>query len=308
VDAEQQTQAEAIIAAIEAMDGETMAAMMPKSPDPSVYLDVYPALREVETRDVSLAGPHGKVLGRIYRHPSASNGAALVWVHGGGFVGGDLDMPEAHWVSLTLAAQGFGVLSVDYRKCVQGVHYPIPSDDVMAAWLWAVDHVAELGATLGRLHLGGASAGGSLTAGVTKRLRDTDGVLPASLVLAYPTLHPDLLPADGDAAVDQTPNPAAGIMRWMNMNYTGSEALLDDPYVFPGFGDLSGQPPVYILNSNTDALRPSGELYAKGLAAAGVTVTVEHEPGTGHGHLNEPLMPEAVRSIERIAAWLSSDR
>lgn len=303
---------EAMIAAIESMDGETLAAMMPPSPDPSTYLNEYPHLREVETRDVAVAGPHGEVPCRTYRHPTAGGGAALVWVHGGGFVGGDLDMPEAHWVSLALAAQGIGVLSVDYRKCIAGVRYPIPSDDVLAAWAWAVEHVAELGATAARLHLGGASAGGSLTAGVTKRLRDTEDALPATLVLVYPTLHPELLRPDGEADGDTmgdtmgetTPDPAAGIMRWMNLNYAGSEALLGDPYAFPGFGDLSGQPPVYILNSDNDPLRPSGERYGKGLAAAGVPVTVEFEPGTGHGHLNEPLQPAASASIERIAAWI----
>ena len=43
-----------------------------------------------------------------------SNGAGLVWAHGGGFAGGDLDMPEADWVSRALAARGITVVSVDY--------------------------------------------------------------------------------------------------------------------------------------------------------------------------------------------------
>jgi acetyl esterase/lipase len=103
-------------------------------------------------------------------------------VHGGGFVGGDLDMAEANWVSLALAARGYAVLSVEYRKALHGVHFPIPSDDVLAAWNWATAHAPDFGAAPDALHLGGASAGGNLVAGVTKRLRDANGVVPVSLV------------------------------------------------------------------------------------------------------------------------------
>ena len=57
-----------------------------------------------------------------------------MWVHGGAFMGGYLDMPESNWVALELAARGIPVFAVDYTKCLGDVHYPVPSDDVLAAW------------------------------------------------------------------------------------------------------------------------------------------------------------------------------
>ena len=33
-------------------------------------------------------------------------------------------------------------------------------------------------------------------------------------------------------------------------------------------------------------------------------VTVEFEPGTAHGHVNEPFTPGGQTSLERIGAWL----
>ena len=90
----------------------------------------------------------------------------------------------------------------------------------------------------------------------------------------------------------------------MNLQYAGSEDALDDPYTFAPNGDVSGQPPVFILNSDVDVLRASGEAYADALRAAGVDVTVEMEPETRHGHVNEPEHPGASRSIERITTWL----
>jgi acetyl esterase len=299
---------EAIVAALESMGPEGLAALVPPAPDPSLYL-CDPVLASVEMRDVTIAGPHGDVSGRVYRHPTEWRDTAVVWVHGGAFMGGNLDMPEAHWVSLAVAARGFGVLSVDNHKCLGGVHYPVPSDDVLAAWMWAVRHADEVGASSDCLHLGGASAGGSLVAGVTKRLRDGAGELPASLVLVYPTLHAELPPMSEEvAAATEALREAMPVelVRWMSLKYVGSERLLDDPYAFPGAGDVGGQPPVYVLNSEKDVLRASGEAYAAALDAAGVAVTVEYEPDTRHGHLNEPLSAAAACSVERIAAWLEA--
>jgi acetyl esterase len=276
--------------------------------DRSDLLQRFPDLVDVEVRDVVIDGIHGDVPGRRYR-ASQHDGTALVWVHGGAFIGGNLDMSEAHWVSLALAAKGIVVLSLDYRKALRGVQYPVPSDDVLAGWLWATNHADELGTRPSELHLGGASAGGNLVAGVTKRLRDGAGQLPASLVLVYPIVHPELPPLPVDLRdMLETEKPALslppGTAREFNMQYAGSEAVLRDPYAFAVNGPLEGQPPVYILNSEVDYLRASGEAYGEALRTAGVEVTVETEPGTYHGHLNRPDEPEAFATIDRLTTWL----
>ena len=230
-------------------------------------------------------------------------------MHGGAFIGGDLDFPEAHWVSLAIAAGGFSVLSLDYHKALRGVHYPVPSDDVLDGWLWATAHADELRASPDDLHLGGASAGGNLVAGVTKRLRDGAGPLPSSLVLVYPIVHAELPPLPADLQEKLSANEAGSgfsltMVRDMNLQYAGSEDLLGDPYAIPANGEVGGQPPVLVLNSDIDALRASGEAYADALRAAGVDVTMQMEPGTRHGHVNEPDQPAASRTIERVTTWL----
>lgn len=299
-----------LVAAVEAMSAEEYSAHLPSAPSTAELVMHFPHLAAVLVKDVAIPGPHGVVPARLYRLPEPAV-ASLVWVHGGAFVFGDLDMPEAHWVALALAAHGFPVLSVDYRKCLRGVHFPVPSDDVLAAWRWAVEHCHELGVLPGQLHLGGASAGGNLAAGVAKRLRDGAGPTPASLLLAYPVLHRRLPSpsAELQAALARlqptitfTPEAGEGI----NLQFAGAEDVLDDPYAFPGNGDVSGQPPVYILNSEADSLRSSGELYAEQLGTAGVDVTVEFEPGTQHGQLNEPFTEGGQRSLERLASWLQN--
>ncbi len=100
---------------------------------------------------------------------------ALVWAHGGGFVAGDLDMPEADWVARSLAARGVTVVSIDYRLASDGWRYPTPSNDVLAAWTWTLANTADLGIDPARVSLGGASAGANLVAGAVLRLLGNAG-------------------------------------------------------------------------------------------------------------------------------------
>jgi acetyl esterase/lipase len=273
--------------------------------DTASLVNRYPELGSVRRSDLKVPGTRGALAARLYL-PPATPRAGLVWAHGGSFIGGDLDMPEANWVGLALAARGFSVLSVEYSKALFGVHFPVPSDDLLDAWTWAV---AELDVGTGSLHLGGASAGGNLAAGVGIRLRDGQGVLPQSLVLVYPLLH-DVLPEgsrDARAAAATLPPEARftpDTMRAMTLNYVGDEENLADPYAIPARAELSGLPPTFILTSERDDLRASGESFAEQATDAGVTVRSIVEPGSQHGHLNQPHSASGQRSIGRIADWL----
>ena len=101
--------------------------------------------------DRTLDGPHGPLGVRIYS-PGAPSGSGLVWLHGGGFAGGDLDMPEGDWVAQRFADQGITVVSVDYRlaplpqvwadamgveRPEGGSHYPVASEEAAFAFAWA---------------------------------------------------------------------------------------------------------------------------------------------------------------------------
>lgn len=259
----------------------------------------FPWLAQVESADLMIEAGHGPQPARVYRDTSAEpSGRALVWVHGGAFIGGYLDMPEANWVSMELASRGIPVLSVDYTKCLGDAHFPMPSDDVLDAWRFAR---AQAGALLGvdadALLLGGASAGGALTAGAVTRLRDAGEPLPAGLVLVYPVVHPDG-PRPGEL-----PDPASPTTQ-LALNFAGSAEALSDPHVFAGNGTVDGFPPTLVVVCELDGLRPSGEAFAAQLREAGVPVALHLEPGADHAHINEPADPTALPTIQAIAAWV----
>ena len=140
---------------------------------------------DVRVRSDAAPGPHGPVPVRVYADGDddgrgAGERPCLVWMHGGAFIAGDLDMPEADWFSREVARRaGAVVVSVDYRLCNEGVHYPVPHDDVVAAIRWARESAPELGIDPGRVSAGGASAGANLAAGVALKLRDADVPYPS---------------------------------------------------------------------------------------------------------------------------------
>jgi acetyl esterase len=93
---------------------------------------------EIEDRTVP-ADPDVPV--RIYR-PHRAQGA-IVWLHGGGFVMGDLDT-EHPWAARVADGSGAVVISVGYRRAAEH-RFPAALDDAYAVLTWTAGHAAELG-------------------------------------------------------------------------------------------------------------------------------------------------------------------
>ena len=274
------------------------------------------SLPDLDIENRLIPGPHGSIPVRIYRpHGVEQRLSGVLWMHGGAFIGGDLEMPEAHVVSAELAARGAVVVSVDYRLATEAVRYPVPLDDVSAAWDWFVSSAEQLGTDAARLAIGGASAGANLATACTLRARDESRPLPAAMLLAYPVLHFPV-PALPDAmAVEMHQLP--GFLRFpattmvdMIHGYLGR--ISDLPaYAMPGHGNVKHLPPTRILLSEYDDLRSSGELFAQQLREVGVPVASTVAVGMLHGHLNSaPVaeLPEIERSIDFLAEPLFAPR
>ncbi len=235
--------------------------------------------------------------------------ATLVWAHGGSFVHGDLDWPEADWVSQRFAEAGVRVYSVDYRLVSARVKAPIPSDDVAAVLRWAaLEHS-------GPIVVGGASAGGQLAALAALAQAETAtnvrGGSPEvraanALILLYPTLHRvqqanSTLAAATAVLPEQRRFDAARVAE-MYAFYLGEvgQGSAQDPRAAV-IGELPVErlallPPTVVVNADLDELRASGEQFAAQLRAAEVAVTVTTRPGTVHGYMNRPEESDAARA------------
>lgn len=271
----------------------------------------------VLTRDLTLGeGPDSFKI-RVYTpytaEPSTSSRPLLVWVHGGAWAFGGLEGGESDMVSREVASRADAVvISVDYRLARDGVHFPVPLDDVITAYRWAVANCEEIGSDAARIVLGGASAGGNLAAGAILRLADEGDVMPVAAVLAYPTVHPLLPPASVELqACLERMSPAASfapeVLTPIVENYLGAPVDDAHPYAMAGVAaDLSVFPSTYIMNCEFDGLRASGERFAEQLRGAGVEVRCETVSGVGHAHFARPGLPQARQSHADLAAWVSA--
>jgi acetyl esterase len=269
----------------------------------------------VVTRMGQAAGPHGPVPVRIYAPERAGDAPCLVWMHGGAFIAGDLDMPEADWVARELVTRaGIVIVSVDYRLCTGGITYPVPHDDVVAAMRWVRENARSLGVDAGRISIGGASAGANLAAGAALKLRDADGWPPAHLILGYPVAHAVVPPRSASLAalmaeVPQILHFPPAATQAFNVNYLGGAISRADGYAFPALAALEGLGPVLVLNAEYDDLRASGEAFSAALALAGVDVRQVQVKSMLHGFLNLPATIEPVgAALDLIAATVGSVR
>jgi acetyl esterase len=263
----------------------------------------------VDVRTAEAPGPHGPVPVRLYSPGlDGDDRPCLVWLHGGAFRMGDLDMPEADWTARQICERaGAVVVSVDYRLCIGGVTYPVPHDDAVAAIRWVRDNAGSLGIDAELISVGGASAGGNLATGGALRLRDADGWVPASLLLAYTTFHAVVPPASPSLAplLEEVPRLLRFLpedRRSITENYLGGPASSADGYAMPANAVLEGLCPVVLINSEYDDLRASAEVFAGQLAVAGVDVRQVLAPGMLHGFLNLHTGIEPVdRALDLMA-------
>jgi acetyl esterase len=201
---------------------------------------------------------------------------------------------------------------VSYRKALHGVKFPVPSDDVYAAWTWATEHPDLLDARTGRIHLGGASAGANLAAGVSVRSVAADVEKPASLVLVYPLVHAATPESSAELRASITRMAPAfsftsEVVAALTEHYAGAAASTD-PVAFAGNADLVGQPATLIINAEADELRASGEEFARQLRDVGVKVESITEPGTFHGYLDDPSLAEASTTLMTIEHWITESQ
>lgn len=225
----------------------------------------------VDVEDLTIPGPAGPIPARHYRPADSEGAALLVYFHGGGFAIADLDVYEALCRLIARDAH-VQVLSVDYRLAPEH-KAPAALDDAYAAYRWAVEHAADLGADPDRVAVGGDSAGGNLAAGVCLRARDDNALTPFLQLLIYPMV-------DATGASRSETLFGSGFflterdIAWFVDNYlAGSGLEPTDPRVSPRFTeDLSGLPLALIVTAGFDPLRDQGDDYAAALRAAGVPV------------------------------------
>ena len=248
----------------------------------SPTLDFKPrALARVET--ITLPLPEEPRPARVYAASLGRNLPVVLFFHGGGFTIGSLDSHDG--LCRYLAEQtGAIVLAIDYRLAPE---HPFPAavDDAFAAYRWLIANAAQIGGDAARIAVMGDSAGGTLT--IVTCLQARDAGLP------QPKLQLPIYPATQQGSTASRERLANGYlldaatMAWFNQQYLRAASMSEDWRAAPLLrDDLNALAPAWMAVAGYDPLVDEGIAFAEKLRAAGVAVTVRHDPGMLHGYFS----------------------
>ena len=260
-----------------------------------------PRTRVGSVRDLTVAGAAGPLGARLYRPPGASVAPPLlVYLHGGGFVIGDLDTHDEPCRVLCRHAR-IAVLSVAYRVAPEH-SFPAAVDDALAAWRWARPNAAPLGIDPSCIAIGGDSAGGNLAAVVSLVTARTDEA-PAAQLLIYPAVDPVTARRSRELFGEGLFLTMRDVTAFARAYSGGQRGDVKDPRVAPIFAaELHGLPPVLVITAGFDVLRDEGEAYAAALEAAGNVVRLHRLPSLTHGFIHmTDVSPAARRALRDVA-------
>ncbi len=239
------------------------------------------------TSTAQVAGAEDRVLGsvpvRVYRPDEAgAGGPVVVFIHGGGWVFGDLDSHDGLCRALAQAADAV-VVAVDYRRAPE-TPFPGALEDCLAVVEWLADHGPELGVDGTRLAVAGDSSGANLAAAVALTARDAGHPQVSVQCLVYPATDPAL--ATGSLAeYADDPFLSRDELAWYWDQYTTPEQRGDVRAAVGLNRDLAGVAPALMVIAGRDPLRDEGLAYAEALRAAGVPVSVYQGAEMPHGFL-----------------------
>lgn len=261
-----------------------------------------------EVRDLTIDAPEGPLGLRLYRPPNIAPedvSPGLVFLHGGGWLVGDLETHDRLCRKIAQAGDT-RVIAVDYRRAPES-RFPAAVEDTARAIRWVAAHARELRIDSRRLGVGGDSAGGNLAAVAALMARDGD-LPPLSLqLLLYPV-------CDLTMAHESHRRNAEGYllthatMRYFIESYVATREDIHDWRASPLKAEVFAKlPPTFLLTAGYDPLCDEGRDYAGRLVTAGVAVEHMHLPGQVHGLLTaNAIVPEAQAVIDRIGLFLQS--
>lgn len=271
----------------------------------------------VMVEDAHAPNGHVAVPLRVYtpEKKSGDHTPVLLYFHGGGFVGGNLNVVDEMCRVFTMRT-GWACVSADYRLAPENP-FPAGLEDCYAALRWTVENAERLNGDPGKVCVCGDSAGGNLAAVCAIKDREDKGQRVWAQALIYPTVNMAGKEDEGFRfsldAYAMDPSHAHIITAMIDMmrgaagRGLGGMLKADplDPHVSPYLGDLHGLPPAVILYGEHDYLRVECEAYARKLQSAGCAVRAVRYEGLGHGFADAVgVYPQAEDCLMEIIRFM----
>ena len=236
---------------------------------------------DVEKRDITYPAAAGEQPARVYIPTNAGEGPfpLVVYIHGGGWVLATIDTYDASATALADKLDAV-VISLEYRHAPEH-KFPAAHEDVLAGYEWAIENAGQFNADAQRLALIGESVGGNMVMTTAIAARDRKLTQADHIVSVYPLAQTDLDTPSYKENENALPLSKA-MMPWFFDRTVESKDQLQDPRITLLNADLSGLPPVTIINASIDPIHDDGTLLAEALKKAGTSVEQRTFEGVTH--------------------------
>jgi acetyl esterase len=258
------------------------------------------AVSRIENRKITTRS--GEIPVRIYFPGGDGPFPGVVYLHGGGWIIGDLDTHDKICRAISKRA-GAVVVSVDYRLAPE---HPFPAalEDSVDATSWVADNSAALGIDPRRLIIAGDSAGANMATVVAAKAADAKRPGVVLQVLVYPVTDLSAFDTESYREFAEDHFLSRSLMEWFVGAYLPRVADRATPDASPAFiANLGRLPPALVITAECDPLRDEAEAYARRMQQAGVPVTLTRYDGMIHPFLHFiGVSPSAHKALDQIAA------
>lgn len=254
------------------------------------------------TYDVLVPGPRRSRL-RVYRAPAPGR-PVLFYAHGGGWSLFSLDTHD-RLMREYVERSGATVVAIEYALAPER-RFPHALEQCVAAVRWLRQGPEALGMEVGRIVLGGDSAGANLALATALCLR-AEGELRSidGLLLNYGAFDVEIDPASRCRFESEGDLLTAEMMDDFWADYLGSAADRHDWRACPLIADLEGLPPTLLVVPELDVLMEQSMLLARRMRDAGVNTTQHVYPGATHSFLEAVSISSlAGRALDDTSRWL----
>ena len=248
--------------------------------------------------DRTVDGAAGQIPARIYTPAGAGPFPVVLYFHGGGWVIADKQVYDGGARGIAKEANAV-VVSVDYRLAPEH-KFPAAWDDALASYKWVLANAASIKGDPKRLALAGESAGGNLALATAIAARDSRLQPPVHVLAVYPVTQTSLTTESYVENANAKPLNKA-MIKWFVDKLVRSPADLKDTRLQLIDANLTGLPPVTLINARIDPLRSDGSKMEDALKKAGVPVERRIYEGVAHEFFGAAAVLQKAKEAQAYA-------